>query len=155
MTDDEKRSGRYGSSRHPSILDDDGRDDLSAVTSAILGKLKDDERRHLRLRLSSTSTPPGGKPGWQVAQSIAVAVVVAAMGAGATIYRNDAVNQSERAAMSRWVQSVDTDLREHARANMHAGAREAIARNATLIEALAERIKRIEAQLDAPTRRPR
>lgn len=154
MTDSDpppKRPGAYGS-RHPSILDDDERDDLSVVTRNILAQLNENDRRRIRARMSITSSPPGGKPGWQVAQSIAVAVVVAALGAAATIWRNDAVNQSERAAMSRWIQGVDTDLREHNRSQMHVGARESIATLREKLDALTERTKRIEAQLDAPRR---
>ena len=155
MTDsDLPRPPRHTPGRYPSITDDDERDDLSVVTRNILAQLNENDRRRIKARMSITSSPPAAKVAGPILISVISAALFAVASAGVAMWRNDAVNAERGAQMSRWVQGLDADMREHNRAEMHAGARAAIAKEAAQLDALANRVTRIEAQLDAP-RRPR
>ena len=122
------------------------------MTRNILAQLKDDDRRHLKARMTISSSPPATKAAGPILISVVSAALFAVASAALVMWRNDAVNEAKQAAMSHWVQGLDADLREHARSQMHAGAREAIATEREQINALNERVKRIEAQIDSPRR---
>lgn len=140
--------------RYPSITDDDG-EEFTQQTRAILAGLKEGDRRRIVARMSVTSSPPAAKVAGPILISVAASALFAIGSAAVATYVNDARGQEKQAAMSRWVQSLDADVREHSRSQMHAGAREAVASQRAQIDALDKRVKRIEDQLDAPARRQR
>lgn len=160
MTDHPRRPapGQYGlheeDDKYPSVARD--KEELTSRTDMRLrASLNSDDyelvKRIVVSRRESSFPPPTKKDhaGRTIAISILTGAIMAVAAAAVSVYRNDAVSQEHQRTTDARIDNVIRDERDHEKTSAHPGTAAALASIESKLQALNERLARIERQLDS------